>query len=189
MNLQLLHKLQLQKEFDATSHTEGLWELWTAFDVCWRWHFLGLQWLWGLNCVFSQAAGVTDLPANESQRWAVMDKTHVAPSGGGIEVPGLPMLGLNQRWVKNVSGSRKRAKLRKTDLTQYEPPLKAEPGSEAASKTVVMSGWHHYPPQPSKTTDLWPEAGDELWGLSVWPIGSLVEACRHTCKHTQLPQG
>lgn len=44
-------------------------------------------------------------------------------------------------------------------------------------------------PQPSKTIDLWSEAGDEQWGLSVWPICFLVEACRRACEHTQLPQG
>lgn len=32
--------------------------------------------------MFSQAGGVTDLSANEAQCWAVMEKTHVGPTGG-----------------------------------------------------------------------------------------------------------
>lgn len=51
------------------------------------------------------------------------------------------MLGLNQRWVKYVSGSRKRAKLKKKKKDLTEPPLKAEPGSEAASYQVLVRLW------------------------------------------------
>lgn len=40
-----------------------------------------------LYCVFSQAGRVTDLWANEAQCSAVMEKTHVGPTGGRIYVP------------------------------------------------------------------------------------------------------
>lgn len=86
---QLHHKLQLQSDFTVTCHTGDLWEMWTAFDVWRRWQCSTLQWLRGLNWIFSQAAGVTDLSANDSQCWAAMEKTHVRPTGGKVEVPGL----------------------------------------------------------------------------------------------------
>lgn len=85
----LCHKLQLQSDFTVTCHTEDLWEMWTAFDVSGRWQFLALQWLWGLNCIFSQAAGVADLSAHERQCGPAMEKTHVRPPGGKVEVPDL----------------------------------------------------------------------------------------------------
>lgn len=37
-----------------------------------------------LYCVFSQAAGVADLPANEAQYLALMAKAHVGPTGGRV---------------------------------------------------------------------------------------------------------
>lgn len=40
------------------------------------------------TCILLQAVRVTDLSANDSQCRAVMEKTHVGPMGGGIEVPG-----------------------------------------------------------------------------------------------------
>lgn len=39
--------------------------------------------------MFSQAAGVTDLLANEAQCSSVMEKTHAGPTGGRIYVPWL----------------------------------------------------------------------------------------------------